>query len=182
MKRKVRFLGGILAAIMFVTACQKTQVVDESVSGLKEDEVALVKCDEGNPMAGKSDTGDYIYGGDPSVLVDGDTVYVYTGHDISKDDQVERKVYNIPEYLCYSSKDLKTWKAEGSVTLAQDADASEQTAQNQTFRTVKGLKTSRGTSFESVAYPGKYLVLKDGMLKLGTKEDKEEATFYIDKK
>lgn len=40
----------------------------------------------------------------------------------------------------------------------------------------------RGTSFESVAYPGKYLVLKDGMLKLGTKEDKEEATFYIDKK
>ena len=70
----------------------------------------------------------------------------------------------------------------GSVTLAQDADASEQTAKNQTFRTVKGLKTSRGTSFESVAYPGKYLVLKDGMLKLGTKEDKEEATFYIDKK
>lgn len=115
MKREVRFLGGILAAIMFVTACQKTQVVDESVSGLKEDEVALVKCDEGNPMAGKSDIGDYIYGGDPSVLVDGDTVYVYTGHDISKDDQVERKVYNIPEYLCYSSKDLKTWKAEGSV-------------------------------------------------------------------
>lgn len=115
MKREVRFLGGILAAIMFVTACQKTQVVDESVSGLKEDEVALVKCAEGNPMAGKSDTGDYIYGGDPSVLVDGDTVYVYTGHDISKDDQVERKVYNIPEYLCYSSKDLKTWKAEGSV-------------------------------------------------------------------
>lgn len=84
MKREVRFLGGILAAIMFVTACQKTQVVDESVSGLKEDEVALVKCDEGNPMAGKSDTGDYIYGGDPSVLVDGDTVYVYTGHDISR--------------------------------------------------------------------------------------------------
>ena len=69
---------------MFVTACQKTQVVDESVSGLKEDEVALVKCAEGNPMAGKSDTGDYIYGGDPSVLVDGDTVYVYTGHDISR--------------------------------------------------------------------------------------------------
>ena len=89
MKREVRFLGGILAAIMFVTACQKTQVVDESVSGLKEDEVALVKCAEGNPMAGKSDTGDYIYGGDPSVLVDGDTVYVYTGHDISEDDLVE---------------------------------------------------------------------------------------------
>ena len=75
-----------------------------------------------------------------------------------------------------------TANADGSITLAQDVDASEQTAKNQTFRTVKGLKTSRGTSFESVAYPGKYLVLKDGMLKLGTKEDKEEATFYIDKK
>ena len=31
MKREVRFLGGILAAIMFVTACQKTQVVAEGV-------------------------------------------------------------------------------------------------------------------------------------------------------
>ncbi len=51
-----------------------------------------------------------VYGGDPSVLVDGDTVYLYVGHDVSKTDG-----YNITEYLCYSTKDLKTWTAHGSV-------------------------------------------------------------------
>ena len=50
-----------------------------------------------------SDSGfDLIYGGDPSVLVDGDTVYLYTGHDASTDKEVADSVYNIPEYLCYS--------------------------------------------------------------------------------
>lgn len=77
--------------------------------------VYLEKCISGNPIAGTSDTGDFTYGGDPSVLVDGDTVYLYTGHDISTDGEVGRRVYNIPEYLCYSSKDLKQWKAEGVV-------------------------------------------------------------------
>lgn len=77
--------------------------------------VYLDKCISGNPIAGTSDTGDFTYGGDPSVLVDGDTVYLYTGHDTSTDGEVGRRVYNIPEYLCYSSKDLKQWKAEGVV-------------------------------------------------------------------
>ena len=58
--------------------------------------------------------GERIYGGDPSVLVDGDTVYLYTGHDASTDEQVANSVYEIPEYLCYSSTpDLVNWKSEG---------------------------------------------------------------------
>lgn len=78
-------------------------------------EIALKKTPGANPLVGDSETGDYIYGGDPSVLVDGDTVYLYTGHDASTDEQVENAIYVIPEYLCYSSTDLVNWKPEGTV-------------------------------------------------------------------
>ena len=75
--------------------------------------------DEVNPIL--PDTADGLnitYGGDPSVLVDGDTVYLYLGHDVSKSDG-----YSITEYLCYSSKDLKTWTNHGVVmNMLKDTD------------------------------------------------------------
>ena len=75
-----------------------------------------------NPFAGnitsKSDR--YNYGGDPAAFVDGDTVYAYTGHDISTNAEVEKAVYNIPEYLCYSTKDLVNWNYEGVVMNMKD--------------------------------------------------------------
>ncbi len=77
------------------------------------EEIVLTKCEGGNPLV--SDNQDYTYGGDPSVLVDGDTVYLYTGHDASTDAEVESSIYNIPEYLCYSSTDLVNWTDEGVV-------------------------------------------------------------------
>ena len=113
----------LVTALTGLTACggggaapagepEKTEPV---MKALENGEVALVKSEGANPIVGNSDTGEYIYGGDPSVLVDGDTVYLYTGHDLSTDDEVSRAVYNIPEYLCYSTKDMKTWKSEGTV-------------------------------------------------------------------
>lgn len=48
---------------------------------------------------------------DPAALVVGDTVYVYVGHDASKPGQG----FVMPEWLCYSSKDMKSWKAHGSI-------------------------------------------------------------------
>ena len=48
---------------------------------------------------------------DPAALVVGDTVYVYAGHDGSKPGQG----FVMPEWLCYSSKDMKTWTAHGPV-------------------------------------------------------------------
>ena len=73
----------------------------------------IEKCIKGNPIAGTCD--DILYGGDPNVLVDQDTVYLYTGHDVSTDDEVKKAIYNIPEYLCYSSKDMINWNREGVV-------------------------------------------------------------------
>lgn len=57
--------------------------------------------------------GTYRYGGDPSVLVDGDTVYLYVGHDTSS-----KESYFIPEWDCYSSTDLKSWKFESTIMKA----------------------------------------------------------------
>ncbi|MCR5690834.1 MAG: family 43 glycosylhydrolase [Eubacterium sp.] len=55
-------------------------------------------------------SGNAYYGGDPSVLVDGDTVYLYVGHDTSVGDS-----YNIIDWSVYASKDLKTWNYHGPV-------------------------------------------------------------------
>lgn len=72
--------------------------------------VVIDKSEGGNPIGGFDLDGNIIYGGDPSVLVDGDTVYMYVGHDVSTSND-----YVIPEYICYSSKDLKSWNYEGTV-------------------------------------------------------------------
>ncbi len=68
-----------------------------------------------NPVTGFNEAGELTYGGDPSALVDGDTLYLYVGHDTAKDES-----YVIPEYLCYSTKDMKEWKYEGVVLKMSD--------------------------------------------------------------
>ena len=42
---------------------------------------------------------------DPSTLVVGDTLYCYTGHDRA----VGRQFFTMPDWLCYSTKDMKNW-------------------------------------------------------------------------
>jgi hypothetical protein len=90
------------AMTMTLTGCGQQEPV----------EMELTKTAASNPMVGAADL---TYGGDPSILVDGDTVYLYTGHDASSDEEVDSSIYNIPEYLCYSSADLVNWKSEGVV-------------------------------------------------------------------
>ena len=46
----------------------------------------------------------------------GDTVYVYVGHDKAS----PGGWFTMPEWLCYSSKDMKTWTAHGPVLAARD--------------------------------------------------------------
>ncbi len=65
---------------------------------------------------GKTVRTDLVYGGDPAVLLDDDgTVYLYIGEDVG-----DGGYYNMPNYLCYSSKDLVNWKYEGIPLKAAD--------------------------------------------------------------
>ena len=52
-----------------------------------------------------------VFTADPAPLVVGDTVYLYCGQD---DARTPRDGYRMPRWLCYSTKDMKTWKPEGS--------------------------------------------------------------------
>ena len=69
----------------------------------------------GNPLVGFDGDGNLMYGGDPSTLVVGDTLYLYVGHDVATNE-----AYNIPEYACYSTKDLQNWTYEGIVLNMKD--------------------------------------------------------------
>lgn len=115
-------ISAILLGVMTIslTACVNTKdtatqdsVKQEPSYTIHDEEVYLTKSEGHNPIVGNDGSEGYIYGGDPSVLVDGDTVYLYTGHDMSTDNQVSRAIYNIPEYLCYSTTDMINWKSEG---------------------------------------------------------------------
>ncbi|MCR5415995.1 MAG: family 43 glycosylhydrolase [Pseudobutyrivibrio sp.] len=106
MKKRTSILALGLGLCFATTACGSAK------------EITLEKCDSGNPMVANNQ--DYVYGGDPSVLVDGDTVYLYSGHDASTDDEVSKSIYNIPEYLCYSSTDMINWTSEGTVMNMAD--------------------------------------------------------------
>ncbi|WP_099468917.1 family 43 glycosylhydrolase [Konateibacter massiliensis] len=105
---KKKFLLSVLALSMVVGL---EGIVSQAVSGdttIKE--TVISKSELGNPVAGFDANGNVIYGGDSSVLVDGDTVYLYVGHDASTNDG-----YVMPNYLCYSTQDMKNWTYHGVV-------------------------------------------------------------------
>lgn len=89
--------------------------------GLKESTLPLSPYT--NPVNGVGEDGILSYGGDPSALVDGDTVYIYCGHDTAK-----TETYVIPEYLCFSSKNMLDWTYEGVVLSMKDVVWSDNTS------------------------------------------------------
>lgn len=82
---------------------------------LGEGEVEVAKSRYTNPIGGYDSNGKLTYGGDPAAMVDGDTVYLYTGHDVATGDS-----YVIDGWICYSTKDLLNWKYEGEIMSSKD--------------------------------------------------------------
>lgn len=124
MKKQISYV--LCAALLLTAGCgaaaNTTSAGTEGsdTSGVGSD-VILEKSEGGNPIINlRDEKGNRIYGGDPAVYVDGDTAYLYTGHDMSTDVEVSEATYHIPEYLCYSSTDLLTWKSEGTVMDMSD--------------------------------------------------------------
>lgn len=107
-----KWFAALLALVLALTlfGCgEKTEALKPG------DPIEIAKSVGGNPLGGWDGDGNLTYGGDPSVLVDGDTVYLYVGHDIAS-----RDAYVIPEYLCYSTKDLVNWTYHGVVLNMKD--------------------------------------------------------------
>lgn len=87
-------------------AASKNVTAGEIPDGL----ISLSKSTFGNPITGFDRDGNMVYAGDPAPMVDGDTVYLYVGHDVASGGS-----YSMPNWLVYSSKDLTEWKYEGVV-------------------------------------------------------------------
>ena len=72
---------------------------------------------EGNPIITDNFTAD------PAPLVHEGTLYLYVGHDEyyeGQDSASGGKEFNITEWLCYSTDDMKTWTDHGSVLKPTD--------------------------------------------------------------
>lgn len=98
----------------FATKPMSEKVYTDSVD-VTSKSIVIEKSKGGNPVLGFDGSGKIMYGGDPAALVDGDTVYLYVGHDTATDE-----AYKMPEYACYSSTDMKNWKYESIIMKATD--------------------------------------------------------------
>lgn len=99
-----------------------TQFAKKLITNICESEQAKIitpitaeKSNGGNPILGFGDNNALMYAGDPAAMVEGDTVYIYAGHDTSTGDS-----YVMPEWVCYSSKDMENWTYHGKIMLATD--------------------------------------------------------------
>ena len=108
LKRKL--FAGVLAASLVVTALPASQRPGGVAKADAPAEIELPKTVCSNPIGGYDADGNLRYGGDPAILVEGDTVYLYTGHDVAVGEG-----YSITEWLCYSTKDLMNWNYEGVI-------------------------------------------------------------------
>jgi len=57
-----------------------------------------------------------VFTADPAPMIYKDTVYLYTGHDEAKG----REMFTMWDWLCFSSKDMKTWTAHGPIMRVTD--------------------------------------------------------------
>ena len=72
---------------------------------------------EGNPLIRNNFTAD------PATLVHGDRLYLYAGHDeyyAGQDTASGGREFNITEWLCYSTTDMKNWTEHGAVLSPAD--------------------------------------------------------------
>lgn len=113
-----KLIAGALTAVMTVSlfaapAPVANAAATDNTRAAAGAEITLPKSN-GNPITGFDKNGNIIYAGDPGVLVDGDTVYLYVGHD----NTTNGGGYSMPDWFCYSTKDLENWTYHGVVASA----------------------------------------------------------------
>ncbi|HET9502000.1 MAG TPA: glycoside hydrolase family 43 protein [Hymenobacter sp.] len=69
-----------------------------------------------NPKLGENPILRDVFTADPAPLVYKDKVYLYVGHDEAKEGQM----FNMNDWRCYSSSDMKNWTAHGSIMQVRD--------------------------------------------------------------
>lgn len=111
-------ITGALAAVLSLSLLATSVPVanatgTDSAKAAAGEEITLPKSN-GNPISGFDENGNIVYAGDPGVLVDGDTVYLYLGHDAT----ANGGGYSMPDWFCYSTTDMENWEYHGVVASA----------------------------------------------------------------
>lgn len=86
------------------------QVLDGAIDEVKISGESLPRVSGQNPLFTDAFTAD------PAITVIGNTVYAYVGHDKAS----VGGWFNMPDWLCYSTTDMKHWTAHGPVLSAKD--------------------------------------------------------------
>lgn len=86
------------------------QVLDGAIDEVKITGEAMPRVAGQNPLFTD------FFTADPAMTVIGNTVYAYVGQDAAS----VGGWFNMPNWLCYSTTDMKNWKAHGSVLAAKD--------------------------------------------------------------
>lgn len=91
-------------------------------AAIETEPVSILKSAGGNPELGFDSEGNTVYGGDPAATVidtngdgEGDTVYLIVGHDTASDES-----YVMPNWVLYTSQDMKSWEYKGVIMNATD--------------------------------------------------------------
>ena len=86
------------------------QVLDGAIDEVRIQGESMPRIPGMNPLFSDSFTAD------PAITIIGKTAYAYVGKDAAS----AGGWFNMPAWLCYSSTDMKTWKAHGPVLAAKD--------------------------------------------------------------
>ena len=86
------------------------QVLDGGIDEVKISGEAMSRVAGQNPLFTD------FFTADPAMTVIGNTVYAYVGQDAAS----VGGWFNMPNWLCYSTTDMKNWKAHGPVLAAKD--------------------------------------------------------------
>jgi hypothetical protein len=118
MLKNVRKMSLFIIASVFVFTTEAiTQVADNgnATSSNSTTSVPAISTSHSVAEAGNPIIKD-VFTADPAPMVYNDTVYLYTGHDEAKD----KEMFTMWEWLCFSSKDMKTWVAHGPIMKVTD--------------------------------------------------------------
>lgn len=110
-KTSVLLLSGLLAAAFIAPATVPAQ----STPTLAQADAATTAT-QPTRVPGSNPIITDVFTADPAPLVVGDTLYLYVGHDEAYGDEM----FNITEWLCYSTKDMKNWTSHGSIFKPSD--------------------------------------------------------------
>jgi beta-xylosidase len=79
--------------------------------------VALLATLFSCPAMAKNPLFEHVFTADAAALVQGDTVYLYTGHDEAPNNDV---FFEMHDWLVFSSQDMKNWTEHGPIMRATD--------------------------------------------------------------